>query len=73
MSGFSPRRSPDEAMVPLQVHRQLANKEISQQEAQEQWLTNRMDDPGLSKDGLLQIQALEMYCANLQKKHPDSK
>uniref|UniRef100_A0A6U4NFT3 Phosphoglycerate mutase n=2 Tax=Hemiselmis andersenii TaxID=464988 RepID=A0A6U4NFT3_HEMAN len=60
-------------IVQAQVHTQLANKQINQKQAQDKWLANRMDDPGLSDDGLLQIQALEMYAAKVQRKNPDSK
>mmetsp|Transcript_21439 Transcript_21439/g.53860 ORF Transcript_21439/g.53860 Transcript_21439/m.53860 type:complete len:286 (-) Transcript_21439:174-1031(-) len=60
-------------IVQAQVHTQLANKQINQKQAQDKWLANRMDDPGLSSDGMLQIQALEMYAAKVAKKNPDSK
>jgi hypothetical protein len=55
------------------VHTQLANKEISASAAQEQWLANRSEDPGLSPDGLKQVMAVEMYAAKVAKKHPQSK
>mmetsp|Transcript_21634 Transcript_21634/g.42054 ORF Transcript_21634/g.42054 Transcript_21634/m.42054 type:complete len:287 (+) Transcript_21634:93-953(+) len=60
-------------IVQAQVHTELANKQISQKQAQDKWLANRMDDPSLSDDGMLQIQALEMYAAKVAKKNPDSK
>jgi hypothetical protein len=55
--------------VAAQVHTKLASGELSQEQAQAEWLANRMDDPHLSPDGLLQIKAIEIYAAKLAKKN----
>jgi hypothetical protein len=42
---------------------------LTQEQAQGEWLANRMDDPDLSPDGLLQTKAVEIYAAKLAKKN----
>mmetsp|Transcript_50573 Transcript_50573/g.123318 ORF Transcript_50573/g.123318 Transcript_50573/m.123318 type:complete len:287 (-) Transcript_50573:2-862(-) len=59
-------------IVQAQVHTKLASGAMNAAQAQTEWLANRLDDPELSSDGLLQIQALTAYGEKLKKKNPST-
>jgi len=55
-------------IVQATVHKKFAAGVTTEAQAQEEWLSLRMDDPGLSQDGLAQLAKLRKHCGKLRKK-----